>query len=82
VCLLAPLLIFGVDLVNNIEWYQRQLKIDEGFANSIGSISQNVFGSFKIGYELLIYNGLLTFAGLWLISRGKGTVDREVRLEQ
>nr|MBA4168124.1 sodium:solute symporter [Chitinophagaceae bacterium] len=31
--------------------------------------STGVFGSFKIGYELLIYNGLLTFAGLWLISK-------------
>ncbi|MBO9572207.1 MAG: sodium:solute symporter, partial [Chitinophagaceae bacterium] len=31
----------------------------------------DLFGSFKIGYELLIYNGLLTFVGLWLISRPK-----------
>jgi SSS family transporter len=31
--------------------------------------SAGFFGSFKIGYELLIYNGLLTFAGLWLISK-------------
>lgn len=29
----------------------------------------SIFGSFKIGYELLIYNGLLTFAGLLLISK-------------
>jgi Na+/proline symporter len=28
-----------------------------------------VFGSFKIGYEMLIYNGLLTFAGLLVISK-------------
>lgn len=31
--------------------------------------STPLFGSFRIGYELLIYNGLLTFGGLWLISR-------------
>jgi Na+/proline symporter len=29
----------------------------------------SIFGSFKIGYEMLIYNGLLTFAGLLIISR-------------
>ncbi len=34
-------------------------------------INQNTtwFGGFRIGYELLIYNGLLTFAGLMLISK-------------
>ncbi len=48
VCLLAPLLIVGLDYLNH---------------------STTIFGSFKIGYELLIYNGLLTFAGLWMISR-------------
>jgi Na+/proline symporter len=26
-------------------------------------------GGYQIGFEILIYNGLLTFAGLWLISR-------------
>jgi SSS family transporter len=48
VCLLAPLLILGLDYINR---------------------ATSFFGSFKIGYELLIYNGLLTFAGLWLISK-------------
>lgn len=28
-----------------------------------------LLGSFKIGYELLIYNGLITFTGLWLVSK-------------
>lgn len=34
-------------------------------------INQNTtwFGGFRIGYELLIYNGLLTFVGLMLISK-------------
>ena len=26
VCLAAPLLILGIDFVNNIEWWQKQLK--------------------------------------------------------
>jgi hypothetical protein len=29
----------------------------------------SLFGGFEIGLELLILNGLLTFIGLWLISR-------------
>ncbi len=33
------------------------------------NLKTSLFGAFKIGYELLIYNGLLTFAGLWLISK-------------
>lgn len=37
--------------------------------------SQIVFEKFRIGYELLIYNGLLTYLGLWIISYGKTTKD-------
>lgn len=33
------------------------------------TLKYNILGSFKIGYEMLIYNGLLTFAGLLMISR-------------
>jgi hypothetical protein len=28
-----------------------------------------ILGDFKIGQELLIINGLITFIGLWLISK-------------
>jgi Na+/proline symporter len=52
VCLISPVLILGLDYLNQ---------------------STAFFGSFKIGYELLIYNGLLTFAGLWMISKKYGT---------
>lgn len=69
ICLLAPLLILGIDFINNIEWYSKQLKLDETTINSISSFSQSIFGKFKIGYELLIYNGLFTYAGLFLISK-------------
>ncbi len=55
VCLLAPLLVLGLDYINH---------------------NTNLFGTFKIGYELLIYNGLLTFAGLWLISSKTHGTDR------
>lgn len=68
VCIAAPLLIWGIDFINNIEWYQRQFKLEGGWVNSIKNLSETIFGKFKIGYELLIYNGLLTFIGLYFIS--------------
>jgi Na+/proline symporter len=30
---------------------------------------RSLFGSYEVGLELLVVNGLLTFAGLWLVSR-------------
>ena len=71
VCIAAPLLIWGVDFINNIEWYQKQFHLSGNSVDSIKDFSQSVFGKFKIGYELLIYNGLLTFLGLLLISKKK-----------
>lgn len=68
VCLLAPLLILGIDFINNIEWWQKQLKLEGEWVNNVKAITESVFGKFKIGTELLIYNGLLTYLGLWLIS--------------
>ena len=68
VCLAALLLIFSIDFINNIEWWQKQLKLEGTWVNSIKSISSALFGTFKIGYELLLYNGILTFIGLFLIS--------------
>lgn len=68
ICLTALILIFCIDFINNIEWWQKQLRLDSIFINSIKQFSRSVFGTFKIGYELLIYNGILTFLGLFLIS--------------
>jgi hypothetical protein len=56
-------------MVNNIEWYERQLKFEGDWVTQIKGFSQSFFGSFKIGYELLIYNGILTYIGLLIISR-------------
>jgi Na+/proline symporter len=69
VCLLAPLLILGIDMINNIEWYQPQMNLSGQWVENIKSLSNSLFGNFKIGYELLIYNGMLTYLGLWVISK-------------
>ena len=31
--------------------------------------SESLFGGYKIGIEILLINGLITFAGLWLVSK-------------
>jgi len=69
VCIAAPILILGIDLINNINWYVLQLKLSGAWIEDIKALSSSLFGKFKIGYELLIYNGLLTFLGLLLISK-------------
>ena len=67
-CIAAPLIIWGIDFINNIEWYQKQFHLTGNWVDSVKNFSQSVFGKFKIGYEVLIYNGLLTFLGLLIIS--------------
>lgn len=69
VCLIAPLLAISVDLINNAEWFVNKLKLEGGFAIGLKELSANIFNGFKIGIELLIINGVLTFIGLWLISK-------------
>jgi len=75
VCIAAPLLILGIDFINNIQWYQKQLKLDGEWVQSVLNLSESLTGKFKIGYELLIYNGLLTFLGLFLISKKPGITN-------
>jgi len=78
VCLLAPLLILGIDFVNNIGWWENQLKLDGAWVGNVKSLSTSLFGNFKIGTELLIYNGILTYIGLLLISK-KEPVPADVK---
>jgi len=74
VCLLAVALILGIDFINNIEWYGKQLRLEASTIDHVHTFSSSIFGKFKIGYELLIYNGLLTYLGLFLISK-KASVE-------
>ncbi|MFZ1751749.1 MAG: sodium:solute symporter [Saprospiraceae bacterium] len=68
VCLISPLLIFGIDFINNAEWFANKLALGDAAKNSLVHLSETIFSGFKIGIEILIFNGLLTFAGLWFIS--------------
>jgi Na+/proline symporter len=73
ICLLSPLLVFGLDFINNIEWYTKKLKLSAETTQYWTDISTSIFSGYKIGFDLLIINGLVTFVGLWLISSRKTT---------
>lgn len=64
VCIVAPLLILGLDVLSSPEWYEKKLHTELGLTQ----LSQQIFGGYKIGNELILMNGILTFFGLWLIT--------------
>jgi Na+/proline symporter len=64
VCIIAPLLALGIDLLSSPEWYEKKLHVSLGMEN----ISASLFQGYKIGNELILINGILTFLGLWFIS--------------
>jgi SSS family transporter len=71
VCIIAPLLVLGIDMLNNAEWFVKKLDLTGSFGTMLIKSSAEIFKGFKIGIELLIINGLLTFGGLWMISKKK-----------
>ena len=65
VCIVAPLLALGLDMLSSPEWYEKKLHVTLG----LKSISENIFSGYKIGNELILINGIFTFLGLWFISK-------------
>jgi Na+/proline symporter len=65
VCIIAPLLALGIDLLSSPEWYEKKLHTTFGLQN----ISAAIFNGYKIGYELILINGIITFLGLLIISK-------------
>ena len=65
VCIIAPLLVLGIDAFCSPEWYEKKLHISLG----LKSISETVFKGYKIGNELILINGIFTFTGLFFISK-------------
>lgn len=66
VCIIAPLLALGVDMLSNPVWYEVKLHISLPL---LTEWSASIFNGYKIGFELILINGIFTFFGLWLISR-------------
>ncbi len=65
VCIIAPLLALGLDVLSSPEWYSAKLHFDVG----LRSLSESIFHGYKIGNELILINGIFTFIGLWMISK-------------
>lgn len=65
VCIIAPLLIMYLDVLSNPDWYEKKLHITLG----LSTLSENIFLGYKIGNELVLLNGILTFIGLLMISK-------------
>jgi Na+/proline symporter len=78
VCIIAPLLVLGLDFVNNAEWFAAKLKMTEASAGNLKELSKSLFGGFKIGIELLIINGLFTFLGLLMISKKDSSLQTKI----
>lgn len=65
VVLTAPLIALGIDVLSSPEWYENKLHVSFG----LNDISKGIFNGYKIGNELILINGMITFLGLYLISR-------------
>ncbi len=65
VCIIAPLMALGLDMLSSPEWYEKKLHLTLG----LKTISQSIFNGYKIGNELILINGIFTFVGLLLISK-------------
>jgi len=65
VCIIAPLLALGIDMLSSPEWYEKKLHVELG----LKAISDILFNGYKIGNELILINGILTFVGLLTISK-------------
>ena len=76
VCIVAPALTLGLDMLSNPGWYEAKLHMKLG----LDSLSAAVFNGYKIGNELILINGIVTFIGLWSISHkaAKEEIDREL----
>jgi hypothetical protein len=68
ICLLAPIIILGIDVLNNPDWFIKRFSIQGNTALQLKALSTSIFNGFKIGTEILILNGMVTFIGLWCIS--------------
>lgn len=68
VCLTAPLLALGLDMVSSPDWYEKKLHFS---LPMLKSLSASLFNGYRIGNELILINGIFTFVGLLIISKKK-----------
>ncbi len=69
VCILAPIISLIIDMLSSPDWYEKKLHVSLGLSN----LSQQIFNGYKIGNELILINGVITFTFLYIISNKKVT---------
>jgi hypothetical protein len=52
-------------MLSSPEWYEKKLHIEL----ELSKWSEQIFHGYKIGNELILINGILTFVGLLIISK-------------
>src|SRR6187200_469805 len=77
VCIIAPLLALAIDMLSNPAWYEAKLHMKLG----LDSLSASIFNGYKIGNELILINGIITFIGLWFISRKSTQQEIDVKMQ-
>ena len=77
VCIVAPLLALILDMVSNPAWYEAKLHMKLGLDN----LSAATFNGYKIGNELILINGIITFIGLWFISRKPTQQEMDLKMQ-
>jgi uncharacterized sodium:solute symporter family permease YidK len=75
VCIIAPLIALVTDMLSNPAWYEAKLHVSLGLQN----ISDKIFDGYRIGNELILINGILTFLGLWFISSKPSISNSEIQ---
>jgi Na+/proline symporter len=68
ICITCLFLTMYIDFWFDPEWYQKKFGISESTIAPAKALSKEWFGGYKIGYELILINGLITFFGLRTIS--------------
>jgi Na+/proline symporter len=76
-CLVAMVLTLGIDFMNNPAWYTDKLHLTDATATQMKTISENIFGGYKIGVELLLINAAITFLMLIIMAnRNQKTINK------
>ena len=72
ICIAGPLLTLGIDLLCNPGYYETLLHTTLG----LNDLSESIFHKYKIGPELILINGAITFLGLLIVS--KNSTEKQV----
>lgn len=74
---LSMLLTLLLDLLNHPQWYIDKFHLSPMAGTMATELSRRLFHGYRIGYELLVINALITFALLYLVSEKASAMSVE-----